>query len=213
MISLPTLFPSLAALLALAMPLLHPHVPKAIVLQGAGGKTTLTYFTIPYNPEQVKTLPNGADWHLGYANLDVGMPMLAGQTRIPVGKYKFNVLRDQQGEFSKFVLVPAEILAASRAPRGQKPDPAKLEAVKQELAAKGIPARIEFDLEKCDGKLAEHFGFAMMTEGFETVARGSAEPKGGAAFTIIANFGDMHRKVELVEEFPVRPAKSDNDRK
>jgi hypothetical protein len=212
MIALPTLFPSLAALLALAMPLLHPHVPKAIVLQGAGGKTTLTYFTIPYNPEQVKTLPNGADWHLGYANLDVGMPMLAGTTRIPVGKYKFNVLRDPQGEFSKFVLVPAEMLAASRAPRGQKADPAKVEAAKKELAAKGIPERIEFAIEKADGKDAEHLVFAMMTEGYEAVARGSAEPKAGASFTIIANFGDLHRKVELVEEFPAQPAKSDGDK-
>ena len=69
------LFTSLLALLAIALPPMHPHVPKAIVLQGAGGKTTLTYFTVPYNPEQVKTLPNGAEWHLGYANLEVGMPM------------------------------------------------------------------------------------------------------------------------------------------
>lgn len=204
MIALPSPFPSLATLLALAVPLLHPHVPKAIVLQGAAGRTTLTYFTVPYNPEQVKTLPNGADWHLGYANLDVGVPMLSGSTAIPVGKYKLNVLHDQQGEFSRFVLVPTELLAAARAGRGQKADPTKLDAVKQALAAKGIPERIELTAEKSDGKNAEHLGFAMRTEGYEAVARGSAEPKGGATFTIFADFGDLHRSFELVEQFAAK---------
>lgn len=199
---LPTLFPPLAALLALAAPFLHPHVPKAIVVQGAGGKTTLTYFTVPYNAEQVAKLPNGADWHLGYANLEVGMPLRAGAVDIPVGKYKFNVLHDQQGKFSHFVLVPVELLAARRPPRrGEQPDAEKLAAVQQDLKQRGIPERIEFAIEDGAGKDAEHLGFGVMTQGFETVQRGSAEPKGGVTFTIFADFGDLHRKVELVEQF------------
>ncbi|MFO1051486.1 MAG: hypothetical protein U1F36_04685 [Planctomycetota bacterium] len=205
-----SLFQSIVALLALSFP--HPHVPKAIVMQGAGGKTTLMYFTVPYNPEQVKNLPNGTEWHLGYAALEVGMPMMAGTTRIPVGTYKFNVLHDAEGGFTKFVLVPADLLAASRAPRGQQPDAQKLAAVKADLAAKGIPERIEFACETVPGKDAEHFGFAMMTEGYEATKRGSAEPKGGASFTLFANFGNLHRSAELVEEFPVKETAKDGGR-
>lgn len=198
------LFTSLLALLAIALPPMHPHVPKAIVLQGAGGKTTLTWFTVPYNPEQVKTLPNGAEWHLGYANLEVGMPMVCGDVKVPVGKYKLNTLRDAQGEFSAFVLVPQELMAAQRAPRGQKPDPAKIEAVQKDLAAKGIPQRIELPVAGRDAKDAEHLVFAMLTEGYEATARGSAEPKSGATFTLFADFGNLHRQLELVEEYPVQ---------
>lgn len=204
MLQLLAQLPFLAAILSLSLPIAHPHVPKAVVMQGAGGKATLTYFTVPHNAEQVKTLPNGAEWHLGFANLDVAMPLMAGTTRIPVAKYKLNVLHDHQGEFSKFVLIPSDLLAAGRAPRGQKPDPAKQDAVKKDLVARGIPERIELAADKFDSKNAEHLRFAVMTDGFEAVERGSAEPKSGASFVIFADFGDLHRKVELVEEFPVK---------
>lgn len=201
MMTLPSLVLLLFASIPLSLPIVHPHVPKAIVLQGAGGKATLTWFTVPYNKDQVATLPKGAEWHLGFAALDVAMPLAAGKTIIPIANYKLNVLRDEQGEFSKFVLIPIELMAARRAPRGQKLDEAKVEAVTKDLAKRGIPERIELDAEKSPGKDAEHLGFAVLNHGYEAVERGSATPKGGASFTLFADFGDLHRTLDLVEQF------------
>ncbi|HEX5053275.1 MAG TPA: hypothetical protein VFZ65_15980 [Planctomycetota bacterium] len=201
MITLPSFAAMLLASLPLALPFLHPHVPKAIVVQGAGGKATLTWFTVPYNKDQVATLPNGAEWHLGFATLDVAMPLAAGKTVVPVAKYKLNVLRDGQGEFSKFVLIPTELIAARRAPRGQQPDQAKVDAVKKDLASRSIPERLELEAAKSAGKDAEHLDFAILTRGFEAVERGSANPKGGVSFALFADFGDLHRTLELVEQF------------
>jgi hypothetical protein len=183
----------------------HPHVPKAIVLQGAGGKTTLTWFTVPYNADQVQSLPNGKDWHLGFAALDVGMPLRCGDTAIPVGSYKLNVRRDAQGEFSELQLVPVALLRA-RGGRNQPADPAQLEAVQKDLAARGIPEHIDLPAAKFADGDAEHLEFLVLNRGFETVQRGSAEPKGGASFTLMATFGDLHRKLDLVEVFPVEAA-------
>lgn len=181
-------------------PWLHPHVPKAIVLQGAGGKATLTWFTVPHNPEQVKTLPNGKDWHLGFAALDVTMPLQSGGVTIPVGSYKLNVLRDDKGEFSEFQLVPNELVRA-RPRRNQPAEPSKLEAVQKDLAARGIPELIRLPAAKFDDGPAEHLEFLVLVRGYEAVQRGSSVPKGGASFTLMATFGDHHRKIELQEVF------------
>lgn len=188
----------------------HPHVPKAIVLQGAGGKATLTWFTVPFDAEQVKTLPNGKDWHLGFAALDVGMPLQSGATKIPVANYKLNVLRDDQGAFTELQLVPLELLRA-RGRRNQPADPAQLEAVQKDLAARGIPESIRLPASTFVDTDAEHLEFVVVHRGFETVQRGSAEPKGGASFTLMATFGDLHRKLDLVEVFaaPVREPAAD----
>ncbi len=40
----------------------------------------------------------------------------------------------------------------------------------------------------------------------------SCEPKGGASFTLFANFGNLHRSAELVEEFPVKETAKDGGR-
>ncbi|MCB9885447.1 MAG: hypothetical protein H6838_08140 [Planctomycetes bacterium] len=185
----------------------HPHVPKAIAMQGAGGTTKVTWFTVPYNAEQVKTLPNGRTWHMGFASLEVGMPLQCGEVTIPVGKYKLDVLRADSGEFTELQLTPTEMLAL-RPRRGQQPDPAKVEAVKKDLAARGIPELIHLPAKSYDDPAAEHLEFMVLNRGFEAVQRGSSEPKGGASFTLMATFGDLHRKVDLVEVFvPPAPAK------
>ncbi|MFO1076826.1 MAG: hypothetical protein U1E73_03770 [Planctomycetota bacterium] len=203
-----TPFPILPLVLFL-LPLPHPHVPKAIVLHGAGGTATLKWFTVPYNPEQVKTLPNGQTWHLGFAALDVGIPMACGDVKVPVGSYKLDVVRDDKGEFSAFRLVPAELLRVTRARRGEEPDASKVAEVKKDLAARGIPERIDLPAKTFAEDDAEHLEFAAMTRGYEATQRGGAEPKGGASFTVMANFGDLHRRFDLVESFAAKGADAD----
>ncbi|MEZ5967229.1 MAG: hypothetical protein R3F56_25560 [Planctomycetota bacterium] len=196
------MLPQLILPLLLHLSLPHPHVPKAIVMHGAGGQATLTWFTVPFNPEQVKTLPNGQGWHLGFAMLQVGMPLACGDVKVPVGNYKLDVQRDEKGEFSTFRLVPAELLRVTRTRRGQQPDQQKIAEVKKDLAARGIPEAIDLPATTFSEGDAEHLEFAAMTRGYEAAQRGSAEPKGGASFSVFANFGDMHRRVDLVESFP-----------
>ncbi len=128
------------------------------------------------------------------------MPLQSGDTKIPIGNYKLNVLRDDQGEFSELQLVPVELLAV-RGRRNQPADPGKLEAVHKDLTARGIPERIHLPAGTFPDTDAEHLEFLVLNRGFETVQRGSAEPKGGASFTLMATFGDLHRKLDLVEVF------------
>lgn len=198
---------SLSSLFAAFLP--HPHVPKAIVAHGAGGTATLTWFTVPYNKEQVKTLPNGADWHLGVAMLDVAIPLKAGDVAIPPAQYKLDVHRDDKGEFTEFVLSPVELRRASQGRRGQPADPEKVAAVKKDLAARGIPESIRLPAKPFPDDEAEHLEFMLMTKGYEAVQQRSSDPKGGASFTLMATFGDLHRKVDLVEQFTPKDAPKD----
>jgi hypothetical protein len=181
-------------------------VPKAIVLHGAGGTTTLTWFTVPHNPEQVKTLPNGSDWHLGFAALDVGMPLQAGKVAIPVANYKLDAHRDDKGEFTALVLTPIELWRAARARRGEPADPERIAAAKKALAEKGLPERIVLPIARYDDGDAEHLEFLLLTRGYEAKQNFSAEPKGGASWSLMATFGDLHRKLDLQETFPVAAA-------
>lgn len=190
----------------------HPHHPKAIVMQGAGGAATLTWFTVPYNEAQVKTLPNGRTWHLGFASLDVGMPLQSGEVTIPIGKYKLDVLRDDKGEFTALQLTPSELLQLTRPRRGQEVDQGKVDAVKKDLAARGVPEQIRIPAKAFDDDNAEHLEFLVIHRGFETVRNGSAEPKGGASFTLQATFGELHRKIDLVEVFVPKPAAAKTDK-
>lgn len=197
--------PLFSALAFLALTAVHPHVPKAIVLQGAGGKTTLTWFTVPHNADKVAKLANGADWHLGFAALEVGMPLQSGDVKIPPARYKLDVHRGQDGAFDTLVLTPVELQRA-RGGRGAPPDPERTAAVEKELQERGIPARIELPVVAVEEPAAEHLEFAVVVRGFETVKNGSAAPKGGARFTLLADFGDLHRKLELVEAFEPKEA-------
>lgn len=180
----------------------HPHVPKAIVMHGAGGKVaTVTWFTVPYNAEQVKTLVNGNTWHLGFAMLQVERAMRCGDVAIPACDYKLNVLRDKNGEFSELQLEPIELARARPSRRGQEADPERLAAVQKELKAKGIPELIRLPVRAYDEENAEHLEFLVINRGYEAVKRFTSDPKGGAAFTLMTTFGDLHRRIDLQEVF------------
>ena len=100
--------PILDVLLALLISVsAHPHNSKAFVLAGAKGKATLSYMTLPYNPEAVKTLQPGTDWGPGI-QLDTQMDMTAGDVKIPAASYQLLVRRAQDGEFKEAVLKPGD---------------------------------------------------------------------------------------------------------
>ena len=55
-----TIVTAVAAYLVAAFPStpLHPHHPKSIVIGGAAGKVTISYFTVPFNAKHLKGKPH-----------------------------------------------------------------------------------------------------------------------------------------------------------
>jgi hypothetical protein len=172
MFPLPILDLLLALVISVSAPA-HPHNPKAFALTGAKGKATLSYLTLPYNPEAVKTLQPGTDWYLGGAQLNTQMDLTSGAVKIPAGSYQLNVRRADDGEFKQAVLKRAG-------------------ADDIVLSIAAFAAEEE-----------EHLMLRVINNGYVTTEMGGLEPADGAEFTILMSFGDMHRKLELKEVFEV----------
>lgn len=172
MFPLPILDILLALVISVSAPA-HPHNPKAFALTGAKGKATLSYLTLPYNPEAVKTLQPGTDWSLGFAILNTQMDMTCGDVKIPAGQYQVNVRRNNDGDFKQAVL-------------------------KREGSDDIVMPIAAFAADE-----EEHLVLRVINNGYVTTEMGGLEPADGAEFTILMSFGDLHRKLELKEVFEV----------
>ena len=166
MFSLPILDVLLALVVSVAA---HPHNPKAFVLGGAKGKATLSYMTLPFNPEAVDQLRPGSDWYLGNAMLNTQMLMTSGNVRIPPGTYQINVRRSEDGDFNQAVLK-----------RSGNDD-------------------IVLPIAAFEAAEEEHLVLRVMNNGYVSTGPGSTEPDDGAEFTLMMSFGNLHRKLELKE--------------
>ena len=132
-----------------------------------GGKTTLTWFTVPYNREQVKTLPNGQDWHLGFAALEVGMPLTCGNVPIATGEVQAQRRARSEGR----------VLGAGAGAGGTGRGHAQ------------PTARPGQDLGAQEGIC------------------GTGNPRAHrAAFSLFADFGELHRRLDLQETFKPKDA-------
>ena len=193
----------------------HPHVPKAIVLGGAAGKITCSYFTVPYNPEHLEGLKAGFRWHLGFAALDSEVPLTCGDVKIPPGKYKLDIrLVEGKGDAAKWegvlkliTLVTAES-AVQRAGRQSNEAKEKAEKALAELKAKleaeGKVGEVTLPTSVFQAASDEHLVMRVISDGFETVSRTSVEPKSGIEFTLRLGWGDLHRELTLKESFAKR---------
>ena len=214
--------PILVTLLAASLlplgstPPAHPHVPKAIVIGGAAGKVTVTYFTVPFNAEHLKDLKDGFVWHLGFAGLDTEVALQAGSTKIPKGRYGMTVkyaagANGGEGTWSAR-LVDASLAQANNRLRRARSDEDKAAAekaiadAKAKLKEAGLPEEILLPLAKFEGKHDEHLTMRVEHGGYTTVERGKLDPAGGAEFTLRFSFGDLHRQLALQESFAT-PAK------
>lgn len=158
---------------------LHPHLPKAIVVGGAGGKATVYYFTVPYNPERLKGLQPGFQWHLGRAQLVTEVPLRVGDATVAAGKYKCDVRRGDTGDQWSLVLTAV---------------PKKSDA--GEMAKDYVVA-----LQSKKGDAAEHLTLSVINRGYATERVGSDVVAGGVEFALRIDFGDVHEELELAEVF------------
>jgi hypothetical protein len=172
----------LAALLSsAAVPVPHPHYSKAIVMPGAGGKVTFTYFTVPYNAEHLKELKDGFVFGRGTVGMQSEVPLTIGGKTFPAGNYALTpVCGKTKDEWSLRI----------GAPRGRG----------RQAAEATEPVDVQMKSTKADHD--EHLAVAVISNGFATARRGSTEPTGGVTGQIRIGFGDLHQIVALEEVFP-----------
>lgn len=193
----------------------HPHLPKAIVVGGAAGKTTLLYFTVPYNAEHLKDLRPGFQWHLGFAQLKTEVPLQIGETTVAAGDYKCDVRRGDGGEQWSMVFVNAEYATADRAwqrakaglGRGRATEEdveaaeAAVDAVQKKFDAGELVKEYVVPMQAKQGDAAEHLTLVAINRGYATVERFSDVAAGGVEFSLRIDFGDLHQELALTEVF------------
>lgn len=201
------LLASFAPSLAPLAKAVHPHNPKALIMQGAAGKATVTYFTVPYNPEHLKDLDAGFEWHLGFAGFQCETATKIGGVDVPAGRYKMGVVRGETADDWDLLLEPWDVFQAQRglqrARRGGDVEAAEkaLAEAKAALEEAGTPARIVAPTASVKGADAEHLEVVALFRGFDTAQMFSTTPAGGMSMTLRMDFGDLHREVEVVEVF------------
>ena len=177
------LTPFVSLLLALALSVgspVHPHNPKAIVLQGAAGKVTVTYFTVPFNEERLKDLKPGFVWHLGRAALETDVPLKSGDETISAGKYRINIVRGDSADDWSIQLESSARAVEAAAGQNDK------------IALATEPFKMVHD---------EHLSIIALSSGYATVKRGSTEPTDGMEIVLRLSFGDLHRQLPLKEVY------------
>lgn len=191
---------------------LHPHHPKAIVVGGAAGKITVSYFTVPFNADHLKDKPSGFQWHLGGAQLNTEVPLRVGDVDVPAGDYSLNARLDDQGAWN-FVLqdkqAAAEIRQAGRRARNSEAARAKYEELK-EAADKAALVLIAKDFKMVH---EEHLDMVAINNGYVRIDRASMDPASGVEFALRVSFGDLHRELKITEEFEVGTAVEASDKK
>lgn len=203
MIAFPVLGPLLFS--TLFGVLVHPHVPKAIIAYGAGGKVTVQYFTVPYNPEHLKDLKSGFEWHLGYAAIENEAELRCGDIVVPPTRWKMGVVRGETAAQWSVLLEPFDLWQAKRS-AGRNPEAAeKAKTLQAELAEKGIPERVVLPATRLEGEDAEHLEMELLLRGYQAAQRNSSQPAGGLSFATRFHFGDLHFSCDLQEQFQVGP--------
>ena len=159
----------------------HPHYTKVIVMPGAGGNVSFTYFTVPFNAEHLKGLEAGFAFGRGSVGMESEVPLTIGGKTFPAGTYALTPVRGEASdEWSLRVGPPRR--------RGQQ----ATEATE--------PVEVPMKATKSDH--SEHYAVAVISEGFATTGRRSKEPKTGVTGQLRIGFGDLHQIVAFAEVFP-----------
>jgi len=187
----------------------HPHHYQAIKIGGVKGNITLTYFTVPYNPEELKGRKPGFTWHLGGAALKTNVPLKVGDVNVPAGQHKLNCRLNKDGETWTLELQNGELVRAKRqiwrARRQGDEAVAKaretVKALEAKLKEDGVPANIALPTSTFKADDEEHMIMYAINRGWETTGRGRTAVRGktGARGSLRISFGDLHHEFSFEE--------------
>ena len=88
----------------------HPHFFKEVRFSFDRDKDSkhsivVSHITVPFNEIATASLPEGGDWHLGFAKLEIGVDIEMGESTLESGVYSLKVKRTSETKWSLF-LVP-----------------------------------------------------------------------------------------------------------
>ncbi len=86
----------------------HPHFFKEDRFFFDRGKSedqslTVSHMTVPFNEIATASLPEGEDWHLGFAQLKLGMAIELGGQKVEPGTYTLKIKREGDSKWSLFL--------------------------------------------------------------------------------------------------------------
>ncbi len=194
----------------------HPHHPQAIKIGGVKGDITVTYFTVPYNPDRLNDLKPGFTWHLGSATLKTDVPLTVGDVKVPAGQHKLNCRLNKDGKGWTLELQNGQLMQAKRRVQGARrrgTDEAvakaqdEVAAVDAKLKKDSIPANIVLPTSTFKADDEEHMIMYAINRGWVTTRRGQTEPRGktGVRGSLRVSFGDLHHEFkfkEFIEDGP-----------
>lgn len=190
-------------------PVVHPHVPKVVGVNGAAGSIQFRYFTVPYNPKHLEGLEEGTSWHLGFAQVVSEVPFLFGHEKVPAGKYKLDAVRGATNGDWNLRVIPLDLWMAKRTRRttdGRTREELVAEKL-EELKQKGIAESYEirslsrFDT-KADPEQHADLGFEVATTGYVAKDRRTWEPHSGVTGKFRIEFGAIHVETLFTELYP-----------
>jgi hypothetical protein len=183
----------------------HPHYPKATTVAGVKGNVTVSWFTVPFNPDQVKKVGANYLWNRGFS-LKTDVALECGDVKVTPGTYALGFKMDSKGEKWSVVIMPREISRLNRQLSRVKRsggDTSEIEGKLQALAKKGI-RNMTLPTTTFKGKAAEHMTIYSVNYGYKTSGRRSPDPISGVEAEYRVSFGDLHIKFAFSEVFQAK---------
>jgi len=188
----------------------HPHHPKMTQMACVHGKISLSWFTVPFNAEQVakNKRPNYL-WSRGFT-LDTSVALTCGGATVPVGKYALGFQLDSEAQDWGVVLIPEEGVQLQRQLRNAKRRGKDTAAIEARLAAfkkKGAKT-VSIPSATFAGARAEHMEISLINYGYQVSGRRDPQPASGVHGEFRVSFGDLHTSFKFHEVFkaPKKPA-------
>ena len=181
----------------------HPHHPKMTQMACVNGKISLSWFTVPFNAEQVakNKRPNYL-WNRGFT-FETSVALTCGDVSVPVGSYALGFQLDAEAKDWGVILLPSEGVNLKRQLRNAKRrgnDTAQIEARLAEFKKKGL-TDIALPCAKFAGAHAEHMAISLINNGYQVSGRRDPKAASGVDGEFRVSFGDLHTSFKFEEVF------------
>lgn len=189
----------------------HPHYPKMTEMACVNGKLSISWFTVPFNPEQVakNKRPNYL-WNRGFT-LKTNVALTSGEVSVPAGEYALGFQLDSKAENWGVVLLPAEgprLQRQLRNARRRGGDTAGIEAKLAAFKKKGLE-NLTLPCTVFEAKHAEHMSMSLTSNGYRVTGRRNPQPASGVDGEFRVSFGNLHTSFKFQEVFKAPEKKED----